>query len=119
MSATSFTFGPEQREATLDVTAVDDLVDDDGESVSLELMIDPSSSNVSLGSQSTEEVLILDDDAAVTPPVEPVAVSFGAALYPVETGGMADSGDSIFGRRPYSKGNDICIKRLLCDCVTE
>ena len=65
LSATSFTFGPEEREATLDVTAVDDLVDDDGESVSLDLMIDPSSSNVSLGSPSTEEVLILDDDAAV------------------------------------------------------
>ena len=90
LSATSFTFGPEEREATLAVTAVDDLVDDDGESVQLELTLDSSSSNVSLGSPSTEEVLILDDDAAVTPPVEPVAVSvsFGAALYPVETGGM-------------------------------
>ena len=65
LSATSLTFGPEEREATLDVSAVDDLVDDDGERVSLELMIDSSSSNVSLGSPSTEEVLILDDDAAV------------------------------------------------------
>ena len=65
LSATSFTFGPEASEATLAVTAVDDLADDDGERVSLELMIDPSSSNVSLGSQSTEEVLILDDDAVV------------------------------------------------------
>ena len=65
LSATSFTFGPEASEATLAVTAVDDLVDDDGERVSLELMIDPSSSNVSLGSPSTEEVLILDDDVVV------------------------------------------------------
>ena len=65
LSFTSFTFGPEEREATLDVTAVDDSADDDGERVSLELMIDSSSSNVSLGSQSTEEVLILDDDEAV------------------------------------------------------
>ena len=65
LSATSFTFGPEASEATLAVTAVDDLADEDGERVSLELMIDPSSSNVSLGSQSTEEVLILDDDAVV------------------------------------------------------
>ncbi len=65
LSFTSLTFGPEEREATLAVTAVDDLVDDDGERVSLELMIDPSSSNVSLGSLSTEEVLILDDDGAV------------------------------------------------------
>ena len=65
LSATSFTFGPEAREATLAVTAVDDSVDEDGERVSLELMIDSSSSNVSLGSQSTEEVLILDDDVVV------------------------------------------------------
>ena len=71
MSATSFTFGPEESEATLVVSAVDDLVDDDGERVSLELMIDSSSSNVSLGSPSTEEVLILDDDAAVNE--QPVA----------------------------------------------
>ena len=65
LSVTSFTFGPEEREVTLDVSAVEDSADEDGERVSLELMIDSSSSNVSLGSPSTEEVLILDDDAAV------------------------------------------------------
>ena len=81
LSATSFTFGPEASEATLDVTAVEDLSDDDGERVSLELMIDPSSSNVSLGSQSTEEVLILDDDDPV------VEVSFGSVSYALSEDG--------------------------------
>ena len=49
LSFTSFTFGPEDREATLDVTAVEDSAEESGESVSLELMLDSSSSNVSLG----------------------------------------------------------------------
>ncbi len=65
LSDTSLTFGPEESEATLAVTAVEDSTDESGESVSLELMLDSSSSNVSLGSLSTEAVLILDDDVAV------------------------------------------------------
>ena len=51
-----------QREATLDVSAVEDSADEDGERVSLELTLDSSSSNVSLGSPSIEEVLLLDDE---------------------------------------------------------
>ena len=81
LSFTSFTFGPEEREATLDVSAVEDLADEDGESVSLDLMIDPSSSNVSLGSPSTEEVLLLDDDDPV------VEVSFGSVSYALSEDG--------------------------------
>ena len=49
--------------------------------MSLELMIDPSSSNVSLGSQSTEEVLILDDDDPL------VEVSFGSVSYALSEDG--------------------------------
>ena len=92
LSFTSFTFGPEERKATLAVTAVDDLSDDDGESVSLELTLDSStSSNVSLGPPSTEEVSLLDNDEPVEPPVEPlVTVSFGASTYELFEGGTIE-----------------------------
>ena len=69
LSDTSLTFGPEEREATLAVTAVEDSAEESGEGVSLELMLDPSSSNVSLGSPSTEEVLLLDDAVVNERPV--------------------------------------------------
>ena len=77
MSFTSFTFGPEESEATLDVSAVEDSADEDGERVSLELTLDSSSSNVSLGSPSIEEVLLLDDE---------VTVSFGEPDYRIVEG---------------------------------
>ena len=77
LSVTSFTFGPEEREATLDVSAVEDSADEDGESVSLALTLDSSSSNVSLGSPSIEEVLLLDDG---------VSVSFGEPDYRIVEG---------------------------------
>ena len=81
LSFTSFTFGPEEREATLDVSAVEDSADEDGERVSLELTLDSSSSNVSLGSPSIEEVLLLDDE---------VTVSFGEPAYRIVEGQTLD-----------------------------
>ena len=68
-------------ETTVEVTAVDDDVDDDGETLVLGFGIPPHRVNV--GSPSTTLVSLADDDDPA------VAVSFGAAEYTAEEGGRA------------------------------
>ena len=77
----SLTFAGGETEKTFTVTATDDTVDDDGESVSLRFGTLPS--GVTAGSRSTTSVSIVDDD------VPDVMVSFSSAAYTATEGGSA------------------------------
>ena len=75
----TFTTGDWQTAKTIMVTAVDDLVDDDGESVVLSFGALPS--GVSLGTHTTATVTITDNDAAgVTVPSAPINVTEGLPI---------------------------------------
>ena len=74
LSDTSVTIDSGETSATFIVTAVDDSVDDDGESVSLAFGTLPNA--VSRGAQATASVSLVDDDADTTAPaVESATVS--------------------------------------------
>ena len=81
IAPSSVTFNSGVTETTVEVTAVDDDIDDDGETLALGFGIPPH--RVHVGSPSTTLVTLADDDDPV------VAVSFGAAEYTAEEGGRA------------------------------
>ena len=81
LSATSVTIAGSSTSATFTVTAVDDSVDDDGESVNLSFGTLPD--EVSPGTQSTATVNLTDNDHPQ------VTAEFGAATYTAAEGGSA------------------------------
>ena len=81
IAPSSVTFSSGVTETTVEVTAVDDDIDDDGETLALGFGVPPH--RVHVGSPSTTLVTLADDDDPV------VAVSFGAAEYTAEEGGRA------------------------------
>ena len=81
LSANSVTIDSGDTSDTFTVTAVDDSVDDDGESVNLSFGTLPD--EVSPGTQSTATVNLTDDDHPQ------VKVEFGAASYTATEGGTA------------------------------
>ena len=85
LSDTSVTIASGETSATFIVTATDDSVDDDGESVSLAFGTNLPD-GVSRGAQATSTVSLVDDDGAT--PVA-VTVEFGAASYTATEGGTA------------------------------
>ena len=82
LSATSVTIAGGSTSATFTVTATDDSVDDDGESVSLAFGTNLPDA-VSAGTQATASVSLTDND------VPQVTVEFGAASYTATEGGTA------------------------------
>ena len=82
LSATSVTIAGGSTSATFTVTATDDSVDDDGESVSLAFGANLPD-RVSKGTQDTATVNLADDD------VPQVTVEFSAANYTATEGGTA------------------------------
>ena len=85
LSETSVTIDSGETSATFIVTAADDSVDDDGESVNLSFGANLPD-GVSRGAQATSTVSLVDDDGAT--PVA-VTVEFGAASYTATEGGTA------------------------------
>ncbi len=75
------TFNPGEREKTFEITAIDDGIDDDNETVTLRFGNLPN--RVSSGSPSTVAIAITDGD------IPAVTVSFGAASYTANEGGNA------------------------------
>ena len=77
----SVTFGAEETEKTFTVTAVDDSIDDDGESVTLGFDVSGLPDGVTAAGETTAAVSLTDDDDPA------VTVSFDAASYEAVEGG--------------------------------
>ena len=78
----SVTFAVGKQTMTFTVTATDDAVDDDGESVTLSFVNDPNGRVRVRSEPSSTTVALLDDDGA-----KRVEVSFGAVTYTATEGG--------------------------------
>ena len=81
LSEDAVTFVAGETTATFTVTAVDDMVDDDGESISIEFGVLPL--GVTEAGQIATEVTLVDNDGP------DVTVQFGAASYTATEGGAA------------------------------
>ena len=80
----SVTFQPGEIEASFLLTVTDDGVDDDGESLLLELGELPT--GVTTGTGSARTTVLLDDDDAPTA----LEVNYGRSAYNVGEGGLRD-----------------------------
>ena len=89
------TFGASETSKTFTVTAMDDSVDDDGESVRVGFGTLPAA--VTAGSPATATVALADDDGP-----EPLAVSFGKTFYKAREGGEPATVKVQLNRTPAS-----------------
>ena len=90
LSEDAVTFVAGQTTATFTVTAVDDMVDDDGESIFIEFGVLPL--GVTEAGQIATEVTLADNDGPA------VTVQFGAASYTATEGGIGgDRGADVVG----------------------
>ena len=92
LSEDAVTFVAGQTTATFTVTAVDDMVDDDGESIFIEFGVLPL--GVTEAGQIATEVTLADNDAP------DVTVQFGAASYTATEGGIAATVELTLSRIP-------------------
>ena len=92
LSEDAVTFVAGQTTATFTVTAVDDMVDDDGESIFIEFGVLPL--GVTEAGQIATEVTLADNDAP------DVTVQFGAASYTATEGGIAATVELTLSQDP-------------------